>query len=137
MTRLLSCPVHKLQLNLHDQLVVSEVQVYCEDHFNYMTTLSDFMPIYKPITFLDGGSNTGMASILFSHAMMGNGEVLAVEAHPDTFEVCSCVILQSIVWLWIARPVNTVVWSHTVTLLHTVYVARLRSFKCRGIIDWC
>ena len=95
---------------MYDQLFVSEVQVYCEDHFNYMTTLSEFMPIYKPITFLDGGSNTGMAAILFSHAMMGNGEVLAVEAHPDTFEVCSCVILQSVVRIWIAQPVNTVEW---------------------------
>ena len=62
-------------------------QVYCQKHFKYMKKLADFMPIYKPVTFLDAGSNIGVASMLFSHAMMGNGEVLSVEAHPETFEV--------------------------------------------------
>ena len=52
-----------------------------------MAQLSKYLPLDRPVTFLDAGANIGMASLLFSHLIMGNGQVLSVEANPETAQV--------------------------------------------------
>eukprot|EP00892_Ulva_mutabilis_P004679 jgi/Ulvmu1/2583/UM014_0034.1 len=63
------------------------LQIYCGGDFEFIKTLAAFMPINKPLTYLDAGSNIGMASVLFSHSIMGNGQVIAVDANPETVKV--------------------------------------------------
>lgn len=75
------------------------MQVYCGGDFGFMAKLSKYLPIGRPATFLDAGANIGMATLLFSQLIMGNGQVLSVEANPETAQVralspprlCMCV----------------------------------------------
>lgn len=63
------------------------VQVYCGGDFGFMAQLAKYMPTNGPITFLDAGANIGMASLLFAQLIMGNGQVISVEANPETAQV--------------------------------------------------
>lgn len=63
------------------------MQIYCGGDFEFIKTLANYMPINKPLTYLDAGSNIGMASVLFTHSIMGNGQVIAVDANPETVKV--------------------------------------------------
>eukprot|EP00892_Ulva_mutabilis_P006593 jgi/Ulvmu1/4305/UM002_0026.1 len=63
------------------------LQVFCGGDFGFMARLSEYLPMDRPVSFLDAGANIGMASILFSQLIMGNGQVLSVEANPETAEV--------------------------------------------------
>lgn len=67
---------------------IQRMQVFCGGDFGFMAKLSKFLPMDRPVTFLDAGANIGMASILFSQLIMGHGQVLSVEANPETAEVC-------------------------------------------------
>lgn len=65
------------------------VQVYCGGDFGFMAQLAKYLPTSRPATFLDAGANIGMASLLFAHLIMGNGQVISVEANPETAQVQS------------------------------------------------
>lgn len=65
----------------------STVQIYCGGDFEFIKTLANYMPIDKPLTYLDAGSNIGCASVLFAHSIMGRGQVVAVDANPETVKV--------------------------------------------------
>lgn len=62
------------------------LQVYCGGDFEFMSTLAEFLPLDRPVTFLDAGANIGLASVLFSYMIMGQGEVIAVDANPETIK---------------------------------------------------
>ena len=61
--------------------------MYCGADFNYLHTLAEFLPTDRPITILDAGANIGAASVLFSHFLALNGQVIAVEAFPPNFKI--------------------------------------------------
>lgn len=63
------------------------VQIYCGWDFLFIKTLAKYMPMDKPLTYLDAGSNIGCASVLFAHSIMGRGQVVAVDANPETVKV--------------------------------------------------
>lgn len=63
------------------------LQIYCGGDFEFIKTLANYMPINKPLTYLDAGSNIGCASVLFAHSIMGRGQVVAVDANPETVKV--------------------------------------------------
>lgn len=62
-------------------------QLYCGGDFGFMHRLTEYLPLRRPTTILDAGANIGLSSILFSHMIMSYGEVLAVEANPETLQV--------------------------------------------------
>jgi FkbM family methyltransferase len=60
--------------------------VLCWQEFRFLEWLAEYMPD-RPVTFFDAGANIGMASVLFAKVMRFTGEVLAVEANPETYAV--------------------------------------------------
>lgn len=63
------------------------MQIYCGGDFRFIKTLAKYMPMDKPLTYLDAGSNIGCASVLFAHSIMGRGQVVSVDANPETVKV--------------------------------------------------
>ena len=63
------------------------LQVRCSPDFSFLERLLEYMPQAGPVTFLDAGANMGLASILFADFIRFNGEVLAVEANPDSHQL--------------------------------------------------
>ena len=57
----------------------------CKNDFAFLARLAPFMPPFgAPVTFLDAGANIGLASIRFAQFIGLTGQVLSVEAFPDT-----------------------------------------------------
>ena len=88
------------------------MQVLCQDNFRFLARLVPFMPPYDaPVTFLDAGANIGLASILFAHILGALGQVLAVEALPNTANL---------------TEINTAHLRNTVTVVRGALVSEAR-----------
>lgn len=57
------------------------------------------MPASEPISFLDAGSNIGLATSMFARALAGLGQVVTVEANPETFKVWCTVHMTLLILL--------------------------------------
>lgn len=66
------------------------LQVYCDADFAFLPKLAPYLPLGRPVSVLDAGTNIGLAAILFAQLIKFNGEVMAVDANPGTLEV-SCL----------------------------------------------
>jgi FkbM family methyltransferase len=92
------------------------LQVYCggpKGDFGFLTHLGRFLPLSRPVSVLDAGANLGGASILFSQLIGFNGEVVAVDANPMTFELLTSNLarLEGIV-----TPVKAAIVAHETAL---------------------
>jgi predicted O-methyltransferase YrrM len=67
--------------------MLQQVQVYCGEDFQFLQTLTRYMPLARPVTMLDAGTNVGLAAILLAQAMRFHGQIVAVDANPGTLEV--------------------------------------------------
>lgn len=63
------------------------LQVYCGYDFNFLAKLAPFIPVDRAVSILDAGTNVGLAAILFAQLIKFNGEVVAVDANPQTLQV--------------------------------------------------
>ena len=87
------------------------LQVFCGGDFAFLEKLSEYMPVSN-VTFLDAGANIGAVSVLFAHIVRGGGQVLAVEAHPVTFQLAQN---------------NTVSWTRAITIVHGALVSEAQA----------
>lgn len=78
-----------------------------------MPHLSAYMPVNRPVSILDAGANIGGASILFAQLVAFNGEVLAVDANPMTFELLTSNLRP---FLGVVTPVKTAIVAHATAL---------------------
>jgi hypothetical protein len=63
------------------------MQVFCGVSFRFLHGIVDYVPVDRPVTFLDGGANVGFASLFFVPLIHFNGKVVAVDASPSTFDL--------------------------------------------------
>lgn len=63
------------------------VQVYCDSDFAFLPRLAPYLPLDRPVSVLDAGTNVGLAAILFAQLIKFHGEVVAVDANPETLTV--------------------------------------------------
>jgi FkbM family methyltransferase len=92
------------------------LQVYCggpTGDFGFLAHLGRFMPVGQSVTVLDAGANLGGASILFAQLVGFNGEVVAVDANPSTFDLMThnTARLKDIV-----TPVKAAIVAHSMAL---------------------
>ena len=63
------------------------MQAYCggdTGNFAFLPFISRFVPVHRPVSVLDAGANIGTATILLSQMIAFHGEVISVDASPDT-----------------------------------------------------
>lgn len=77
-----SCDLRYLYL-----LVPCFLQVYCDNDFAFLPRLAPYLPLDRPVSVLDAGTNVGLAAILFAQLIKFRGEVVAVDANPGTLAV--------------------------------------------------
>jgi FkbM family methyltransferase len=83
-----SLQVHNVALRRKSSDCKVALQILCNADFEFLSSLAPFMPTdSRPVTFLDAGSNIGLAAILFAEFIGLHGEVIAVEANMDSFHV--------------------------------------------------
>eukprot|EP00892_Ulva_mutabilis_P006528 jgi/Ulvmu1/4247/UM192_0007.1 len=86
------------------------LQVYCGGDFGFLPRLAPYLPA-GPISVLDAGTNVGLAAILFAQLIKFRGEVVAVDANPQTLQV----MRQNTEFLGAAvTPVEAAIVSETV-----------------------
>ena len=78
------------------------MQVFCGGDFTFLRKLTEYIPLARPVTVLDAGANVGLATLLLTAAIRFNGQVVAVDANPDTMKVSTC--LHHILSAWGLMP---------------------------------
>lgn len=62
------------------------VQVSCQ-RFGFFKELIPYIPLTRPLAFLDAGANAGFASFLFARLMQFQGELVSVEMNPSSAQL--------------------------------------------------
>jgi FkbM family methyltransferase len=71
--------------------------------------LANFIPNDRPTTILDAGANIGAAAVLFAHTIGLYGEVITVEANPDTYTVMAKNVKALDI---VVKPVQRAITTH-------------------------